>query len=276
FEETLNLAESVEGADDIQDRVRSQIPQLHWRHAVELYRASNLDGAIEAFQETITAAEHYGDENTKARAAGNLPRLYLSKGNSLYRNGDHAAALEAYNGALELNPNYPRAIYQKGLVYRQQDNLEGALEQFDLAINMSLNANDMEMVERASGAAEDYLVYLGANSTQDENYSRALELLERAISYDESSAEAYYRLAEAHNHLGNWNEAIANGTQALEYEDGGRADQAKIWFEMGMAYKNQENEPQACESFQNAAFGSFQSPAEHELEHELNCAQASR
>ncbi|MEX0772476.1 MAG: tetratricopeptide repeat protein [Balneolales bacterium] len=277
FEETLELAEAVGAeADDIRDRVRSQIPQLYFRHAASLYQGGDIDSAIEAFQETVQYAEQYGDENTKARAEGNLPRLYLSMGNNLYRNGEHDAALGAYNNALDLNANYPLAIYQKGLVYRQKEDLNNALEQFDLAIDISLNAGDMDMADRASDAAKDYLVYLGANAIEDENFSAALELLNQASTYDGSSAEVSYRLAEAHNHLGNWDQAIANANQALEYESDGRADQAKIWFELGIAYKNQENEPQACQAFQNASFGPFQANAEYELEHELNCAQASR
>lgn len=277
FEETLELAEAAgPEADDIRDRVRSQIPQLYFRHAASQFRAGNVDAAIEAFRETIHYAERYEDESTKTRAEGNLPRLYLSKGNSLYRDGNLNEALDAYNSALELNPNYPRAIYQKGLVYRQQEDLDSALEQFDLAIDISLNAGDMDMVQRASGAARDYLIYVGGIAIEEENYSAALNLLQRAATYDDSSSEAYYRLAEVHNHLGNWDQAIANGTQALEFETGGRTDQAKIWFEIGLAYKHLENEPQACEAFQNAAFGTFQASAEHELEHELNCAQATR
>lgn len=277
FEETLELTEAASDEfEDIRTRARTQIPQLYFRHAADLFRSGNIESAINAFEETISIAEQYGDENTKARSEGNLPRLYLSLGNGYYRNEQLDAALDAYNSALELNPNYPRAIYQKGLVFRQQNDLEGAMEQFDAAIDMSLNTGDMDMVDRASDAAKDYLVYVGANAIEDENFSTAVELLNRAATYDDSSAEVNYRLAEVHNNLGNWDQAINYANQAIELEDGGQVDRAKIWFELGIAFKNQENEPQACEAFQNASYGSFQSAAEHELEYELNCAQASR
>ncbi|MEX2640421.1 MAG: tetratricopeptide repeat protein [Balneolales bacterium] len=275
FEETLELAEAVGGeVDDIRDRVRSQIPQLYFRHAANLFRAGNIDAAIDAFQETINYAEQYGDNNTRTRAENILPRLYLSKGNAQYRDGELNAALEAYDNALERNPNYPQAVYQKGLVYRQMDDLDGALQQFDQAIDLALNAGEMDMVDRASRAAQDYLIYLGGNAKEDENYSRALDLLQQALAYDESSAEVFYRLAEVHNNLGNWDEALQNGNIAIEHESGGPTDQAKIWFEIGLAYKNQQNEAQACEAFQNASYGSFQAAAEHELEYELDCARA--
>ncbi|MEX0684916.1 MAG: tetratricopeptide repeat protein [Balneolales bacterium] len=277
FEETIQMAEALgsEG-DDIKARVEGQIPQLYFRYAANHYRAGNVDEAIEAFRETVENAEKYGDENTKARAEGNMPRLYLSKGNQLYRNENFNGALEAYNNALELNSNYPQAVYQKGLVYRQLNDIDNALSQFDQAIDMALNAGNTNLVDQASSSARDYLIYQGVNRIEDENFNSAVELLQRALTYDDQSSEAYYRLAVAHNNLGNWDQAIANGTRAVEYETDGRTDQAKIWFEIGIAYKNQENEPQACEAFTNAAYGSFQASAEHELEFELDCDPATR
>ncbi len=271
FKETIELAEQVGSeVNDIRDRAAGQIPRLSFMHAAQFVRERRLEEAIDAFEETIRLAGKYNDDQILSRARGNMPALYLNLGNQFYRDEDNQTAYEMYEKAIELNPSYVSAYYQMGLVYRRFGDMDTSLEYFDTSIDLAREADDQENVDRGQRAARDYLVFRASEQIEEENYNRALDLLNRAAGYGDSSS-LHYRFAETYNHLGRHNDALSSAQRALELDNGGPSDQARLYFELGLAYKGMENESAACNAFKNALFGDFQSPAEHEIEHELNC-----
>ncbi len=271
FKETIAIADEVgSDADDIRERAVGQIPRLAFMHAAQKVRERNLEEAIDAFQQAIELAETYEDEEILRRARGNLPALHLNLGNQYYSNGNNEAALEHYEKAIELNPSYINAYYQIGLVYRRKGDLDNALEHFDTSIDLAREAGDQENLERSQRAARNYLVYLATEQIEEDYFNRALDLLNRATGYGES-VSLHYRFAEVYNNQRRYSDALSSAQRALELEDGGRTDRARIYFEMGLAHKGMENTQAACEAFRNAMVGDFRSPAEHEIEHELEC-----
>ncbi len=271
FKETIVIADEVGSeADDIRERAVGQIPRLAFMHAAQLVRERQLEEAIDAFQEASRLAERFEDEQLLRRARSNLPLLHLNLGNQLFRNEQNEAAIEQYQKAIELNPSYVSAYYQMGLVYRRLGELDMALENFDTAIDLAREAGDQENLERSQRAARDYLVFLASEQIEEEYYNRALDLLNRAAGYGES-ASMHYRFAEVYNNQRRYSDARASAERALELETGGRLDRARIYFELGLAHKGLENTQSACSAFRNAMVGDFRSPAEHEIEHELNC-----
>lgn len=271
FKETIVIADEVGAeANDIRERAVGQIPRLAFMNAAQYVRERNLQEAVNAFEEAIRLAETYDDEQTLRRVRGNLPPLHLNIGNQYFRNERNEEALEQYRRAIELNPSYVSAYYQKGLVFRRLNDIDRALENFDVSIDLAREADDQESVERSQRAARDYLVFLASEQIEEEYFSRALDLLNRAAGYGES-ASLHYRFAEVYNNQRRYSDALTSAQRALELETGGRADRARIYFELGLAHKGLENTQAACDAFRNAMVGDFRSPAEHEIEHELNC-----
>lgn len=271
FKETIELADQVGSeVDDIRERAVGQIPRLSFMHSAQLIRERRLAEAIESFEETMRLAEKYGDDQILSRSRGNLPALYLNLGNQYYRDEENQQAITYYEQAIELNPSYVSAYYQMGLVHRRLGELDEALEYFDISIDLAQEADDQDNVERSQRAARDHLVYLASELIEEENFNRALDHLNRAAGYGES-ASLHYRFAEAYNGLERFNDALSSAQRALELETGGSSDRARIYFELGMAHKELGNESAACDAFSNALHGDFRAPAEHEIEHELNC-----
>ncbi len=271
FKETIVIADEVGAeANDIRERAVGQIPRLAFMNAAQYVRERNLQEAVNAFEEAIRLAETYDDEQTLRRVRGNLPPLHLNIGNQYFRDERNEEALEQYRRAIELNPSYVSAYYQKGLVYRRLNDIDQALENFDVSIDLAREADDQESVERSQRAARNYLVFLASEQIDEEYFSRALDLLNRAAGYGES-ASLHYRFAEVYNNQRRYSDALTSAQRALELETGGRADRARIYFELGLAHKGLENTQAACDAFRNAMVGDFRSPAEHEIEHELNC-----
>ncbi|MDI6401066.1 tetratricopeptide repeat protein [Balneolaceae bacterium ANBcel3] len=271
FKETLALAEQVGSeADDIKERIANQIPRLSFTYAAQYVRERQLDRAISAFQESIRLSEKFGDEQTAARAKNNMPALYLNLGNLYFRDQENDTALELYEKAIELNPSYVNAYYQSALVYRRKGQLDRALELFDTSIDLARASGDSENVNRSQRAARDYLVFRASEAIENENYNRALDLLNRATRYGDS-ASLHYRFAETYNYLGRYSDALSSAQRALQLESGSRSDMARIYFELGLAQKGLDRVADACRAFENALYGDYRSPAEHQMEHELNC-----
>ncbi|WP_165141435.1 tetratricopeptide repeat protein [Halalkalibaculum roseum] len=281
YNQAIAQAEQLgEEGQDIVQRVEKQLPSIYYQKALASYKEfqkakslSSLETTIENFQEASEMSSEYGNDDISGKADQVVTQLYYTKSILQYKSSNYSESLASLNQAIERNPNYAKAYYQKGIVLKNQEssNFERALEQFDQAIEVGNRVNDNQIVRKAREAAHDELLYRGSKATESKNYKTAVTLLDRALEYETESADAHYRLAEAYNKQALWNQAISHANTALELENGGRTEKAKIYFELGTAYKNQGNVEQACGAFKNAAFGSFKSPAEHQMEFELKC-----
>jgi|GEM_PF-169516 len=279
FTEAISLADAV-GNADIVTRSRTQIPKLYYQKAATSYNAfrsspnvANLDAAIAEFVVSQEKGVEFEDNDIRNRSRGILAQLHFQKGSLLFKQEDFAGADAALNEAITINANYAKAYYQKGLVAKNlnQGDMDGMLSWFDRAIAVGEQVNDGEVVRLANNKAHSELLFSGATAIEQNQPSTAIELLQNSLNYNAESADSYYRLAEASNKLTNYDDAISFGTQALEYEQGGSTDKAKIYFEIGFAHQMKGNKAQACAAFANASFGSFKAPSEHKMEFELKC-----
>lgn len=285
FNQAINQAQELgEEGEDIVQRSQDKLPQIHYQLALQKYKnfqsdqnLENLNAAIEEFRNTRDVSEEYDASQTAQKAEGIITKLMYQKSLVQYQQNNSKEALNTLDQVIERNPNYANAYYQKGIVIKNMDakNLEDAIEQFDEAIEVANKTGANQVASRAQDAAREELVYRGAQATENENYDQAIQLLKRALNYDSTSANAYYRLAEAHNKIQEWQQAAEYAQQGLEYVSGGKTEQAKIYFELASAYQGLGQAEEACSAYSNAAYGSFKSNAEHQMEYELECESAT-
>lgn len=287
FNRAISLAEQVdsEQANDLISRAQKLIPGLQYQQAVSIYKEFQQAKSLEKLNETITAFEHaanlagdYGQDETQQKASRNATRLLYSRATIHYRNNNLDKALESADEAISRRQNYAKAYHLKGKVYTKEakQDLDMAMQLFDRAIEVGNQTGDNQTVRKANQDARDELIYRGVKAmNENKEYDRAEDLLNRALKYDSESPNAYYRLAELSNKRANWSQTLNYANKALQYETGGRTDKAKIYFEQAVAYKGMGQKEQACEAFSNAAYGSFKSRAEHEMEFELKCSSAT-
>lgn len=284
YQEAISIAEGL-GADgnDIKQRSEKAIPRLYFSKAVAAYNTfkgspsiPNLDAAVAEFDEARTVGDESGDTEIRDRARGVLAQLHYQKATMLFKREDFAGADEALNKAIETNANYAKAYYQKGLVHKKTNSgdLEGIIGWFDRAIAVGEQVNDGGVVRQATESAHAELLFRGSKSIEQGQNTGAIELLRRSLDYNSGSSDSYYRLAEASNKLGNRDDAITYANQALNYEQGGNTDKAKIYFELGVAYQAKNDKGQACDALKSASYGSFRAPSEHKMEFELKCESA--
>lgn len=281
FQQTINMAKQAKNASDIQQKAEEQLPPIQFQIAAGYYQKGQFDQSIDAFQKAGNLAKQYGNKNIAARVNSIIPKLYFAKGNNAFQNKDYQDAMKAYNQALNIDSTYAKAYYQKGLVYKnmykKNDNktAEQAVRMWDKAIALGKKTSDNATVRRAQAMASAFLVYVGSEQLDGKSYDASINTLKKSLNYNNSNADAYYRLAQAYNKKRDWSTAVNYGEKALSYEKGSRTDKAKIYYEIGTAQQGLNNKVKACSAFEQAAVGSFKASAEHIMEYELKCKSAT-
>jgi tetratricopeptide (TPR) repeat protein len=284
FTEAITLAEELgeEGAD-IKERSEKQLPGLYYKRAVEVFNTfrsskqlSDLDEAIEEFNEAAQVSDQYDNEELEQKAMGIIPQLHYQKSIFLFKANDLAGAEDELTKAIDYNDNYAKAYFQRSVVYKKLNptDLDGYIALVDEAIDVAEDTGDNRTLRSAKESAHDELLYRAVKQTENNRLSTAIEMLNQALKYDPESEDVYYRLAEALNKQGKYDDALTHANKALELENGGKSEKAKIYFEIGFAQQGKGNNSAACSAFQNAAFGAFKAPAEHKMEYELKCETA--
>jgi lipopolysaccharide biosynthesis regulator YciM len=279
YRDALSVAREND-LDDIIGLVEERLPRVYASRASNAYRqfqeqrsVDNVNRAIEYFSDSRDAAEEFGDQQVANQALAAIPQLYYVRSLIHYNQENLEDAMADLDTALGLNENYAVAYYQKGIVQKRIDpeNVDGFMQWYDRAIEVAEQTNDNRTLNNARSGARDELIYRAVNLAEERSFNRAVELLNRVDQYDSSSYEAQYRLAEIGNERGNWSTAEQHARRALELHTGGVADKAKIYFELGTALKGQGNYEGACSAFEEARYGDFTEPANHELQFELEC-----
>jgi tetratricopeptide (TPR) repeat protein len=279
YREALGVAREND-LDDIVELIEERLPRVYASRASNAYRqfqsersVANVNRALEYFQDSQSAAEEFNDQQVAEQAMGAIPQLYYVRSVIHYREDNYEDAMSDLDTALEMNENYAVAHYQKGIVQKSinPEDVEAFMQHYDRAIEVAQATNDNRTLENAQRGARDELIYRAVNLAEERSFNRAVELLERVEQYDPNSYEAKYRLAEIANERGNWSTAEQNARRALELHTGGVADKAKIYFELGTSLKGQGNYDGACSAFEEARYGDFTEPANHELQFELEC-----
>ncbi len=275
FQKAADAATKAGDAKDIKDKAEGQIPSLQFNYAAGLYKAGKVAESIDAFKKAAEFGTRYGDADTKRKAENNLPTLYYGLGNAHLKANKFAEANAAFDEALKLNANHASAMYGKYLVLKSQDNWDAALPMAEKAIAAAKAANDSKVLTTVQdNVRKEFIARAVKRTTEAKSYTEAISLLTEASKYGED-ADIYYRMAETYNKMGQSDNAITNATKALEMEKGGRADKAKIQFELGTAQMAKGNFQAACSAFSEAAVGSFKTAAEHHMEHDLKCKGGS-
>ncbi|MEX1063681.1 MAG: tetratricopeptide repeat protein [Balneolaceae bacterium] len=281
YRESLNISRSADCEDcgDIAELVENQLPRVYFSRATSAFETfrndrsvSSAEQAVEYFEDAAEAGEEFGDDQVRDRSRSVIPQVYYNMAVAQYSQEDYSGAIENLDRAIELNANYTLPYYQKALALDASGaGLDEVLGWFDTAIEVGERMGESETVERAKRRAGTELVYQSVQRINEDRYNDALRMLERAAEYVPDNEDLHYRLAEVYNGRGEYNTAIEHANRALELESGGVSDMAKIYFELGIAYKGLEQVSNACNAFEDAAYGDFRDPAMHEMEYELEC-----
>lgn len=106
--------------------------------------------------------------------------LYIWRGNSWYSKEEYDKAIEDYNKAKRIDPNYELAIYNRGAAWV-------AKKEYDKAI-----ADYSKIIKHNTKYADDYYADRGNVWKAQQNYDKAITDYTKAIEINQYFANAYY------------------------------------------------------------------------------------
>ena len=271
FNEAIEISEQLgPDAEQIIIKSENQLPICHYNIARQEYRNKNMSAAIEAFKKASETGEMFNDD-VKSKADRVLAQYYKNNGKKAYSADNYDEALKNLEMAEKYNGDDPEFCYLEGLTYRKKENFDEMKTAFEEAIEIGKEQKEMGIARKAEQMAISTFMQNGNSAREQGNFEQAIEFYNGVKSFDPENPEVYYGMATVYNKLPDYDKAIEAANKALEYMEDDNEKKAKVYYELGVAYKKQNNKSQACEAFSNAAYGDFKANAEYEMEHVLEC-----
>jgi len=271
FESCISICDKLgpEGAE-LRGRAAAQLPELHYKAGVALYKEKKVNEAIVRLEKTIAVADQYGDADTRGKAQKLIPQLHYAVGMAFYKKDEYLKTIESCDKAIAMDPDYAKAYLGKALAMNKLDDTEGMREALRTAIEKGEAGKDEKTVETARELGYKAYLSKGQKAIQASDYKSALSFLGEAASYSDGDANMHYLLAVTHNKLKMWDEAITQAQKAVAGEDS--PDKlAAVFFELGTAYEYKGDAANACASYQKALTGPNGAAAKYQMEQVLKC-----
>jgi|GEM_PF-467100 len=279
-----NFAAAVTKYNEAIDIVKDH--RYYYQKAIALLRLQRFEDSINAFN---SALQHGSDMETVGLG---LSGAYMGRGEQLFSAGNYSGAITQYRNAIEINPD-PRYYNRLAIASRRSNQEAQAVEafqkaieldpeyavayaglggtyvgmqRFDDAIEIFKKALELEPTMRQArvGLAASYT----AQGNEHLNRGRArdaLSVLQEAVEVNPQNHQAHLLLAVAYNRTGQPQDAEQHARSAIEYKQRGRL--GGEYFELGIALKNQGRRQEAIRAFEEAAKDpTYRRNAEYELE----------
>lgn len=256
-------------ADELKGKAESQLPGLHFRIALNLYKEKKTDESIIAFKNTLEICEKYKDENTKVKTIKSLGTAYTARGYNEYKSKEYDQAIEDFNSAVELDSNNIKALFYKGNTFRKQKRSEEMVANMEQVIEVG--KPDSKYVLNAKKVLAGHYAISGGKEIKKKAYTKALDLLNKAKTYSEKSVTTHYYFAVVYNIQKKWDKAIEHANIAIENEKDDVNKKARIYYELGTAYKGKGSNEEACKAYKNASFGKYKESSQQIMKDVLKC-----
>jgi len=272
YKNCLELCKSLgDEASNVKALAQKKIPEAYYSLGTALLKEKKYDEAIKSFESTYEIAEQYKSTIVKNRCKGYLPQLYYNKGTTLLKNNDFAGAISNYNNAIQWDQTYIKAHLGKGGVYKKQGDLDNLKQSMAVAKQIAMAKGDLKNADKADKLVSDYLIVTGAGLLNSNKTGEAVAAFEDALFYGENNIESLYWLSSAYNKQGKYDLAITTINKAISLEKGGNEKAARLYYELGTAYKGKRDTGKACEAFKKAKFGKYIESATYEITEVLKC-----
>ena len=255
-----------------------------------------LVGAIAAFAFTVQASGAMSEDLTRVQTArvaqsrgdldtaiglygeairfdnlsqSNLAIAHMMRGNAWRQKREYDRAIEDYNQALQLNPNYYEAHNNRGNAWSDKRDYDRAIEDYNHALR--LNPDDhhaynnrgvaLSAKREYDRAIEDYNDALRLNANYDEaynnrgiawrakgDYHRAIEDYNRALRLNPHLHQAYYNRGNAWLAKREHDRAIEDYSQALRLNSNDHV----YYANRGSAWSDKREYDRAIEDFTQA------------------------
>ena len=244
FQNALTMAEGLgEDAAELKDNCKTGIIAANMAIAKALYKAKDFAGAVEAFNQTKTVAETYGNTEMADEAAdlakNSQINIYNTAGAAAKRSKDYTTAIENFSKVLEMDPANGAAAFQLGDCYYRSKNFADAEKYFLMAKE---NGQAKNAVPRLANIA----LMNAKAAMKAKKYQEAYDFANVSLGYEVAS-NAYETAGDAAKGLNKGTEAIELYEKALEGAKPKAANQIK--YKIATAAQEMGNKAKAIEYY---------------------------
>ena len=141
FEEALKQAEACAEDPDGQrntliENCKTNIVNFTLSIAKDYLRDKDYDKAYDQLKLSLEVAAKYEDAEKVAEVKELIPTVYVAKGNQLLKDKDALGAADAYQKALELDPQNGKAALNLGQAQNMAGNVDAAEDAFKIAMGL--------------------------------------------------------------------------------------------------------------------------------------------
>jgi tetratricopeptide (TPR) repeat protein len=136
-----------------------------------------------------------------------LAVIYFDRGVTLYNIREYDRAIQDYDQALELNPQFAQAVFSRGNALGEKGQFDRAIQDYGQAIKLNPNY----------AIAFNNLGYVW---DEMHDFDRAIEDYDRAIDLNPQYAQAFNNRGMAYANKVDWDRAIRDYDRAIELDPG--------------------------------------------------------
>jgi len=272
MQEVVKMCTAIgKDADTLKMKASSVIPIYQYNVGNNLKNDKKYDLAIAAYEKSSEYGVTYSDANIKEKSANQLVILYTNKGSALYKAEKADSALLFVDKALAINPEYSKALFTKGQVYKKKGDNAKMMENMELAIASGTKTNDTVIVKAAKNAIGSSLNQEGLAAYNKKAYTDAVAKLNKALTYGYKTKDLYFVLSVSNNSLKKYDEAIEAATAGLAMDEQTNDKMARYYCEIAKAYEGKKDIGNACANYKKAAYGSTAQFSNDKIKNVLKC-----
>ncbi|NEP56880.1 MAG: tetratricopeptide repeat protein [Symploca sp. SIO2G7] len=198
-------------------------------NATDLYRRGETFFELKRYEQALDAYEQ------AVAIRPEYAEAWQGQGSTLSQLQQYEEALEAYDQAIQIQPDYLKAWNSRGEALTQLQRYEEAIDAFDAALKIQSDS-----LEAWQGRG-DVQIKL-------QQYNDAIASFDQALELQPDYFQAWYRRGWALHNLRRYEEAVASYDKALEY----KPDSSGAWYQRGNALSNLQNYREAVDSYEQA------------------------
>ena len=175
------------------------------------------------------AIEYY---NRAIKLKPDFTEAYNNRGVAYGSKGDFDHEIQDYTKAIELNPNDAEAYYNRGVAYGNRDDFDQAIQEYNKAIDLK---PDYAGAYNNRGIAYD----------NKGDFDQAIQDYTKAIELSPNDAEAYNNRGATYGNRDDFDQAIKDFGKAIDL----KPDYVEAYINRGNAYSNKDDFDQAIKDY---------------------------
>ncbi len=238
-------------------------------------QSGNYEQAAQTFEEALALAKEAEWDQAIQMSQQFLVKSLTQAGTTANKQENYGQAVSYYDRVLQYTDNNPSVHYNRGIALLGADSTNTGLQSLQRAIELGNETGNTRVSGLATERIRSEFLARASEALQGENPSQeqintALDALDQMREYVDPSAKSMFYRALALFQGSQHEQAIQTAREGLDMHQGSRSDAAKFYYVIGESQFELGSKADACQTFENAAYGDYEARANHYLENECD------